>query len=61
VQEAEEAREESAAEFREETLRLSQESAVLREQISTLQQGISAHKGAVTSLKVSRYLSAWQW
>ncbi len=52
VQEAEEAREASAAEFRTEMLRLGQESAALTKQVGTLQQGIAAHKDAITGLKV---------
>ena len=52
TQEAEEAREESAAEFRAEVLRLGQESAAMKEQIGLLQQGIAAHRDAITGLKL---------
>ena len=52
MQEAEEAREASAAEFRAERLRLGQESAALKEQAEALKQGIAAHADAIASLKV---------
>ncbi len=52
MQEAEEAREASAVGHRAEMLRLSQESAALREQVVSLEQGIAAHKGAITGLQV---------
>ena len=52
MQEAEEAREASAAGHRAEMLRLGQESAALKEQIVSLEQGIAAHKGAITGLQV---------
>ena len=52
MQEAEEAREASAAEFRAEMLRLGQETTALNKQIGSLQQSITAHKDAITGLKV---------
>ncbi|CAL5225149.1 g7929 [Coccomyxa viridis] len=50
-QEAEEAREASAVGHRAEMLWLSQESAALKEQVVSLEQGIAAHKGAITGLQ----------
>lgn len=52
IQEAEEAREECASEFRAEMLRLGQESAAMKEQIGLLQQGIAAHRDVITGLKL---------